>query len=245
MSPSTTASRCRSWGSASSRSLPTRPSRPSPTPSPAATATSTLPRRTATKPPSAGPSPPAASLGTTFVTTKLVQDGGEDGARRAFELCSSAWPRLCRPVPDPPAFGDYYSSWRAMQELYKQAGQGDRGRQLLPRPAGGPHRPQRGHPLGRSTRSRPIRSSNARTTSSSCERGVQLESWGPFAEGRNHYTSDPTLSQIGAAHHKSVAQVVLRWLIQRQVAANPKSDAGPSGWPRTSRSSTSSSPTSR
>jgi 2,5-diketo-D-gluconate reductase A len=55
------------------------------------------------------------------------------------------------------------------------------------------------------------------------ERGVQLESWGPFAEGRNNLFSDPTLSQLGAAHGKSVAQVVLRWLIQRQVAANPKS----------------------
>ena len=55
------------------------------------------------------------------------------------------------------------------------------------------------------------------------ERGVQLESWGPFAEGRNNLFSDPTLSQIGAGHGKSVAQVVLRWLIQRQVAAIPKS----------------------
>src|SRR5512132_629633 len=55
------------------------------------------------------------------------------------------------------------------------------------------------------------------------ERGVQPESWGPFAEGRNHLFSDPTLSQIGAGYGKSVAQVVLRWLIQRQVAANPKS----------------------
>ena len=55
------------------------------------------------------------------------------------------------------------------------------------------------------------------------DRGVQLESWGPFAEGRNNLFSDPTLSQIGAAHGKSVAQVVLRWLIQREIAANPKS----------------------
>ena len=55
------------------------------------------------------------------------------------------------------------------------------------------------------------------------ERGVQLESWGPFAEGRNHLFSDPTLSQIGAGYGKSVAQVVLRWLIQRQVAVIPKS----------------------
>jgi 2,5-diketo-D-gluconate reductase A len=55
------------------------------------------------------------------------------------------------------------------------------------------------------------------------ERGVQLESWGPFAEGRNHLFSDPTLSQVGAAHGKSVAQVVLGWLIQRQVVVIPKS----------------------
>ena len=55
------------------------------------------------------------------------------------------------------------------------------------------------------------------------ERGVQLESWGPFAEGRNNLFSDPALSQIGAADGKSVAQDVLRWLIQREVAVNPKS----------------------
>ena len=55
------------------------------------------------------------------------------------------------------------------------------------------------------------------------ERGVQLESWGPFAEGRNNLFSDPTLSQIGAGYGKSVAQVVLRWLIQRQVVVIPKS----------------------
>src|SRR3954451_21930491 len=55
------------------------------------------------------------------------------------------------------------------------------------------------------------------------ERGVQIESWGPFAEGRNNLFTDPTLSAIGAAHGKSVAQVVLRWLIQRNVVVIPKS----------------------
>jgi 2,5-diketo-D-gluconate reductase A len=55
------------------------------------------------------------------------------------------------------------------------------------------------------------------------ERGVQIESWGPFAEGRNNLFSDPTLTEIGAAHGKSVAQVVLRWLIQRDVVVIPKS----------------------
>ena len=55
------------------------------------------------------------------------------------------------------------------------------------------------------------------------ERGVQIESWGPFAEGRNNLFTDSTLTEIGAAHGKSVAQVVLRWLIQRGVVVVQKS----------------------
>ena len=55
------------------------------------------------------------------------------------------------------------------------------------------------------------------------ERGVQIESWGPFAEGRNNLFTDPLLSDIAQAHGKSVAQVVLRWLIQRSVVVIPKS----------------------
>jgi 2,5-diketo-D-gluconate reductase A len=55
------------------------------------------------------------------------------------------------------------------------------------------------------------------------ERGVQIESWGPLAEGRNGLFSDPVLSGVGDAHGKSVAQVVLRWLVQREVVVIPKS----------------------
>jgi 2,5-diketo-D-gluconate reductase A len=55
------------------------------------------------------------------------------------------------------------------------------------------------------------------------ERGVQIESWGPFAEGRNNLFSDPVLTEIGTGHGKSAAQVVLRWLIQRDVVVIPKS----------------------
>jgi len=55
------------------------------------------------------------------------------------------------------------------------------------------------------------------------EYGVRHESWGPFAEGRNNMFTDPTLRAIGAAHGKSVGQVVLRWLIQRDVIVIPKS----------------------
>lgn len=40
------------------------------------------------------------------------------------------------------------------------------------------------------------------------ERGIQIESWGPFAEGKNDLFSNPILSDIGATHGKSIGQVV-------------------------------------
>jgi Aldo/keto reductases, related to diketogulonate reductase len=55
------------------------------------------------------------------------------------------------------------------------------------------------------------------------EHGVQIQSWGGFAEGKNDLFTNPTLREIGEAHGKSVAQVVLRWLTQRGVVAIPKS----------------------
>jgi 2,5-diketo-D-gluconate reductase A len=53
--------------------------------------------------------------------------------------------------------------------------------------------------------------------------GVQHESWGPFAEGKNNLFSDPVLSEVAASHDKSVAQVVVRWLVQSDVVVIPKS----------------------
>jgi 2,5-diketo-D-gluconate reductase A len=53
--------------------------------------------------------------------------------------------------------------------------------------------------------------------------GVQMEAWGGFAEGRNNLFTEPTLSTIAEAHDKSVAQVVLRWIIQRDIIVIPKS----------------------
>ena len=55
------------------------------------------------------------------------------------------------------------------------------------------------------------------------ENGVQIESWGPFAEGRNQLFSNPVLAEIAVRHGRSVAQIVLRWLLQRGVVAIPKS----------------------
>lgn len=52
--------------------------------------------------------------------------------------------------------------------------------------------------------------------------GTQIESWGPFAEGRNHFFTNETLKEIGVQYGKSVAQVALRYLIQRNVVVIPK-----------------------
>ena len=55
------------------------------------------------------------------------------------------------------------------------------------------------------------------------ELGVQAQAWAPFAEGRNNLFQNEVLIDIGARHGKSVGQVVLRWLIQRGIAALAKS----------------------
>src|SRR5438309_2209968 len=55
------------------------------------------------------------------------------------------------------------------------------------------------------------------------ENGVQQESWGPFAEGRNNLFSNELLAAIGKKYNKSIAQVVLRWMIQRNIVVIPKS----------------------
>lgn len=55
------------------------------------------------------------------------------------------------------------------------------------------------------------------------EFGTHIMSWGPLAEGRNNLFSNETLTKTGNSHGKSVAQIALRWLIQRGVIIIPKS----------------------
>ncbi|CAH0324142.1 Glyoxal reductase [Peribacillus simplex] len=55
------------------------------------------------------------------------------------------------------------------------------------------------------------------------ENNVQIESWGPFAEGKNNMFQNEILVSIAEKHNKSVAQIILRWLTQRGVVAIPKS----------------------
>ena len=55
------------------------------------------------------------------------------------------------------------------------------------------------------------------------EHNVQIESWGPFAEGKNNIFHNELLASIGRKYNKSIAQVILRWLTKRGVVAIPKS----------------------
>jgi 2,5-diketo-D-gluconate reductase A len=160
-----------------------------------------------------------------FVTTKLwIQNVGEGNARRAFE---ASLKRLGLDYVDlyliHQPLGDYYRSWREMQELNREGlakaigvsnFYPDRLVDLIAHNEVTPAVDQiETHPF------------NQRTADQSVmrEHGVQIESWGPFAEGQNNIFSDPILSEIGAAHGKSVAQTILRWLIQRDVVVIPKS----------------------
>ena len=55
------------------------------------------------------------------------------------------------------------------------------------------------------------------------KRTVQIEAWGPLAQGQHNLLQDPVLTELARAHDKSAAQIVLRWLMQRQVPAVVKS----------------------
>lgn len=160
-----------------------------------------------------------------FITTKLwVQDPGEGNTRRAFE---NSLRRLGLDTIDlylmHQPYGDYYSQWRAMQDLHAEGHiraigvsnfHSDRLIDLITHNDITPAVNQiETHPFYQRQAEHDFMR----------EHGVQHESWGPFAEGRNKLFSDPTLASIANAHGKSVAQVVLRWLIQRGVVVIPKS----------------------
>jgi 2,5-diketo-D-gluconate reductase A len=160
-----------------------------------------------------------------FVTTKLwVHDGGEAGTKQAFDtsLQRLGLDHLDLYLIHQP-FGDVYSSWRAMQDLHREG--------LIKAIGVSNFYPDRlvdliDHneipPAVNQVETHPF-FQRADYQALMRERGVQIESWGPLAEGRNDLFSNATLSGIGEAHGKSVAQVVLRWLVQRGVVVIPKS----------------------
>lgn len=160
-----------------------------------------------------------------FITTKLwVQDADYESAKKAFEtsLNKLGLEYLDLYLIHQP-FHDYYGAWRAMEELYKEGRiraigvsnfYPDRLVDLCVNAEIIPAVNQvECHPFFQQKDALKVMK----------EYGVQPGAWGPFAEGKNNFFQNPILAEIAAKYGKSVAQVALRWNVQRGVVVIPKS----------------------
>lgn len=160
-----------------------------------------------------------------FVTTKLfIPDASYEGAKKAFErsMDKMQLDYLDLYLIHQP-YGDVYGAWRAMEELYR-AGRiraigisnfyPDRVVDFVLHNEITPAVNQiEVHPFHQQAEAQAILH----------EYNIQAEAWGPFAEGKNGLFENELLRSVGHKHGKSIAQVVLRWLIQRGIVAIPKS----------------------
>jgi len=159
-----------------------------------------------------------------FVTSKLwVQETGYEATRLAID---KSLQRLQLDYLDlyliHQPFGDVYGSWRAMQEAY-------RGGKLRAIGVSNFY-PDRLLDLMAFNEIAPAINQievnpflqQADSTAVMRENGVQAEAWAPFAEGRNNLFQNQLLLDIAAKHGKSIGQVVLRWLLQRQIVTLAK-----------------------
>lgn len=160
-----------------------------------------------------------------FITTKLwIQSKGYEGARKAFDASLKKLQLdyldlylIHQPI------GDVYGEWRAMEEFYKEGRikaigvsnfHPDRLMDLIVNNEIVPAVNQvETHPFHQQIQTQQFLQEN----------NVQIESWGPFAEGKNNIFQNELLASIGKKYNKTIAQVILRWLTQRGVVAIPKS----------------------
>lgn len=160
-----------------------------------------------------------------FITTKVwIQDTGYENTKKAFE---KSLKRLQLDYLDlyliHQPYGDIFGSWRAMEELCHEGKtraigvsnfQPDRVMDLIIHNEVVPAVNQvETHPFCQQIASHKFL----------LENNVQIESWGPFAEGRNDIFQNELLLSIAEKYKKSVAQIILRWLTQRGVVVIPKS----------------------
>ncbi len=160
-----------------------------------------------------------------FITTKLwIQNNGYEGTRKAFE---NSLKRLQLDYVDlyliHQPYGDVYGEWRAMEELYEQGKiraigvsnfQPDRIMDLMIHNKITPAVNQiEVNPFQQQIDNQKFLQDN----------GVMVEAWAPFAEGKNNIFQNEILLSIAARYNKSVAQVILRWVVQRGIIALAKS----------------------
>lgn len=159
-----------------------------------------------------------------FVTTKLwLQDASYEGATAQFERSLN---RLQLDYVDlyliHQPFGDVHGAWRAMQELLAAGKvraigvsnfQPDRLADLMAF--------NRVEPAVNQVEINPF-NQHLQAVPWMKVKGIQPEAWAPFAEGRNNLFANPTLAEIGKQYGKSIGQVVLRWLVQRDVVVLAK-----------------------
>lgn len=160
-----------------------------------------------------------------FITTKVwIQDHGCENTKKAF---AKSLEKLQVDYLDlyliHQPFGDVYGAWRAMEELYHEGKiraigvsnfKMDRLIDLIDHNEVVPAVNQiETHPFTQQVESQILMKDNH----------VQLESWGPFAQGTNNVFQNEVLVSLAEKHNKSVSQVILRWLTQREVVVIPKS----------------------
>jgi 2,5-diketo-D-gluconate reductase A len=160
-----------------------------------------------------------------FITTKLwIQSNGYEGTIKAFE---NSLKRLQLDYIDlyliHQPFGDVYGEWRAMEELYQQGKVRAIGVSNFP-----PDRiidlmiHNQITPAVNQIEVNPFQQ-QIDTQKFLQDNSVQVEAWAPFAEGKNNIFQNEILLSIAAKHKKSVAQVILRWLVQRGIIVLAKS----------------------
>ncbi len=160
-----------------------------------------------------------------FITTKLwISDSGYENTKKAFEISMN---KLGLDYLDlyliHQPFGNYYGSWRAMEDLYnenkiKAIGvcnfYPDRLLDLIMHNKIAPMINQiETHPFFQREEDNKFMK----------EHNIQIQSWGPFAEGRNNIFTNETLVKIAKKHSKTAAQIILNWLIKRDIVVIPKS----------------------
>jgi 2,5-diketo-D-gluconate reductase A len=160
-----------------------------------------------------------------FITTKLwISNAGYEKAKEGFEksLNKLGLDYLDLYLIHQP-YGDVHGSWHAMEELYENGKiraigisnfQPDRVMDMIVFNKVVPAVNQiETHPFHQQIETQQFLKEN----------NVQQESWGPFAEGKNNLFTNELLAAIGKKYNKSIAQVVLRWMIQRDIVVIPKS----------------------